>query len=263
MLGTLRNFQAQRMGLAAGSASEMPLARCPVAFRFLVVLNMRQLVSRHSRSARRRPRFFMCLASSLLAAAAALGCANDSPRAPTQPPQPPDQVPDSPPVKSFTVSGVVFEHTATGRRPAAEVAVRVLSDDNYGVTTTTDADGRYVASVRDTRVSIAPEESEAYMSPCPSGTNWLVDANRTIDVDIVSKAVLLTTGVPDSYPRTSIYVAGTIVEATADRPRPVTGALVALGYEPVHSTTLTDALGRYVVCTAPPVRLPTSSCYCV
>jgi hypothetical protein len=213
---------------------------------------MRQLVSHHSRAARGRPRFFACLAGSLLTAAAALGCASDSPRAPTQPPQPPDQVPDSPPAQLFTISGIVFEHTATGRRPAADVAVRVLSDDNYGVTTTTDADGRYVASVQGTRVSISPEESEAYMSPCPSGTNWLVDANRTIDVDIVSKAVLLTTGVPDSYPRTAISVAGTIVEATADGPRPVTGALVALGYEPVHSTTLTDALGRYVVCTAPP-----------
>lgn len=200
-------------------------------------------VASHSRAA-----FFVCLAGSLLTAAAMLGCGNDSPRAPTQPP---DQVPGSPPVPSFTISGVVFEHTANGRRPAADVILRVLSDD-FGVTTTTDADGRYVASVRGTRVSIAPEESEAYMSPCPSGTNRLGDANRTIDVDIVSKAVLSTTGVPDSYPRTSIYVSGTIVEASADGPRPVPGALVSLGLEPARSTTLTDTLGRYVVCTAPP-----------
>jgi hypothetical protein len=71
---------------------------------------------------------------------------------------------------------------------------------------------------------------------------------------MVSKAVLSTTGVPDSYPITSIFVSGTIFETTADGPRAVAGALVALGDEPSlsYSTTLSDTLGRYVLCTAPP-----------
>jgi hypothetical protein len=32
----------------------------------------------------------------------------------------------------------------------------------------------------------------------------------------------------------------------------VAGALVALGFAPFNSTTLSDSLGRYMLCTAPP-----------
>lgn len=197
-------------------------------------------------------RLLSCVAGSLLTTAvAALGCASDSPRATTQPA---GQVPGAPaPVPSFTISGVVFEHTASGRRPAAGVAIRVLSED--AVVTTSDADGRYSASVRGDVVSIAPVEPGAYMSPCPSGTTWLSgNPDRPFEVNIVSKAVLSTTGVPDSYPITSIYVSGTVFETTSDGPRPLPGALVALGDEPTlsYSTTLSDTLGRYVLCTAPP-----------
>lgn len=212
---------------------------------------MNHSVRRHrSLVGRSQPRLLCSVAVVLsMSVVAALGCANDSPRATTEPPPPPVPGPP-PPVPSFTISGIVLEHTAGGRRPAGNVVLRVSSVDLV-VTTTSDADGRYSASVRGDRVSIAPEESDSYMSPCPSGTNWLVD-NRTIDVDVVSKLVLSTTGVPDSYPRTSIYVTGTIIEGSAEGPRPVAGALVGLGFEAAQSTTLSDALGRFVVCTAPP-----------
>jgi hypothetical protein len=129
----------------------------------------------------------------------------------------------------------------------------VLSED--AVLTTSDSAGRYSAAVRGDVVVITPVETAAYLSPCPSGSTWLSgNPNRTFDVHVVSKAVLSTTGVPDSYPITSIFVSGTIFEAMADGPRPVAGASVALGDEPAlsYSTTLSDTLGRYVLCTAPP-----------
>jgi hypothetical protein len=200
------------------------------------------------------PRLFSCVALSLLTTAvAALGCSNDSPRATTQPA---GHVPESPaPVPSFTISGVVLEHTASGRRPAAGVVLTVFSD--IADFTTSDADGRYSASARGGAVSIAAAETGAYMSPCPSGTIWLsINPNRTFDVDIVSKAVLSTTGVPDSYPKTALSLSGTIVEMTSDGPRPVAGALVALGddFPGAYSTTLSDTLGRFVLCTATPGR---------
>jgi hypothetical protein len=109
-----------------------------------------------------------------------------------------------------------FEHTASGRRPTGGVAIRVRS--KVAVVTTTDADGRY--------------------------------SNRPVEVHIVSKAVLWTTGVPDSYPITSILVSGTIFETTSDGPRPAPGALVALGDEPTLSYS-TDAVRR-----ARPFRAP-------
>jgi hypothetical protein len=216
---------------------------------------MRYFTYRRSPGARPLPRLLSCVAGGLLTTAvAALGCVNDSPRGTTQPPatQPPPTQPP-PPDPTFTISGVVFELTASGRRPAAGVPLNVVSED-FAVTTS-DADGRYSASVRGSSVFISAAEPAAYMSPCPSGSVWLsINPNRIIDVDVVSKAVLSTTGVPDSYPTSAIFVTGTIVEATSDGPRPVAGALVSLGFEPNNATTLTDTLGRYIVCTAPPGR---------
>jgi len=150
---------------------------------------------------------------------------------------------------------VVVEDTPSGQRPAAGVYIQVRSDNV--VMTKSGEDGRYSAPVwGDAVYSITPAESEPYLSPCPSGSAWPVsyDPDRAFDVHIISKSVLSTTGVPDSYPRTALYVTGTVVETTPDGSRPVAGAVVTLGKEwyAIYSTTLTDALGRYVICTSPP-----------
>lgn len=165
----------------------------------------------------------------------------------------PDSTPKPPPVPSYTISGVVIEDTPSGQRPAAGIYIVVQSDNS--VVTKSGADGRYSAPVLGDRFVISPAESEAYLSPCPSGNVWplSINPNRTFDAHIMSKSVLSTTGVPDSYPRTALYVTGTVVETTPDGPRPVAGALVTLGKEwyAFYSTTLSDSLGRYVVCTSP------------
>jgi len=191
----------------------------------------------------------------LFAAIAVLGCANDAPQATTQPTP---QVPDSTtpvPVPTFTISGVVYEHTASGRRPAAAVGLSVFSEIADFVVS--DANGRYSASARGGAVSISASQTVAYMSPCPTGTVWLsINPNRTFDADIVSTAVLSTTGLPDSYPRSALYLGGTVAEMTSNGPRPVVGALVALGDDiPAnHSTTLSDSLGHFLLCTGTPGR---------
>ena len=78
----------------------------------------------------------------------------------------------------------------------------VLSEN--AVLTTSDSAGRYSAAVRGDVVMITPVEIAAYLSPCPSGTTWLSgNLNRPLDVHVVSKAVLSTAGLPDSYPITS------------------------------------------------------------
>jgi hypothetical protein len=187
----------------------------------------------------------------LFAAFAALGCANESPQATTQPATP---VPKSP-TPSFTISGVVFAYTASGRRPAAGVGLSVFSDITDF--TVSDADGRYSASARGDALSIAASQTAAYMSPCPTGTIWLsINPNRTFEADIVSTAVLSTTGLPDAYPKTALILSGTVVEMTSDGPRPVTGALVTLGEDVpgASSTTLSDTLGRFLLCTGTPGR---------
>ena len=199
-------------------------------------------------------------------AVAAGSCADDS--TPATPPSvqtpatPPVQTPPpTPPSPTFTISGIVIEYTATDdHHPAAGVLLSVLSEE--AVTATSDASGRFTAEVRGDVMTIVPAATSPYLSPCPGGTD-AVSSNptRTFEVNIVSKDVLSTTGVPDSYPiasRTSSYVSGIIFERTPDGPHPLAGASVSLlpqwGVEsgPGYSTTLSDALGRYAICEAPP-----------
>jgi len=192
------------------------------------------------------------LAAGIWAALSAGGCATESERAITRPPAPPVSEP-APSVPSFSISGTVIERTVAGSRPAAGVALRVLSEDD--VVVMTDAAGRYSAAVGGDLVRIAPLESSEYAAPCPSGSTWVSqNPNRPFDVHIVSKSVLATAGMPNSYPLTSIFVSGAVAEATFGEGRPIPGALVALGDEHTmsYSTTITDSLGRYALCTAPP-----------
>jgi hypothetical protein len=184
----------------------------------------------------------------------ASGCGKDPSSATSSSSFPITTPPTSNPNASYTVSGVVFDHTATGQRPIAGVPMRVHSSANGGIVVdvTTDANGGYSARVGAGAVSIAPMLNSGYFAPCPSGTDVLA-ANATFDVHVVSAAVLSTTGVPSSLPLSAIYVSGTVYEPTAGTP-PVANAFVELGQstDVSYSTTLTNASGKYLVCTTPP-----------
>lgn len=194
-------------------------------------------------------------------AVAAVSCADDStatPVAPVHAPAPPPvpPLPPTPPVPPFAISGIVIEYTASDQHhPAAGVLLSVISEET--VTTTSDASGRFRAEARGNVVTIVPAETAPYLAPCPGGGVPSRDTSRTFTVNIVSKEVLSTTGMPGSIPLW-IYVSGTVSERGPDGLHPLAGASVSLmGWWGIdsglsYSTTLSDALGRYTLCTAPP-----------
>jgi hypothetical protein len=185
----------------------------------------------------------------------ASGCGKDPSSATSSSSYPTTSPPATNPNASYTVSGIVFDHTATGQHPIAGVLMRIHSGANGGsvIDVTTDSSGRYTSRVGNGAVSIAPALSSGYFAPCPSGSDVLAQ-NATFDVHIVSAAVLSTSGVPASLPLSSIYVSGTVYEATTAGTQPVANAFVELGQSTdlTYSTTLTSASGKYLVCTTPP-----------
>lgn len=178
----------------------------------------------------------------------------------TQPPTPNPGTP-SPTVPSpVTVSGTVFELTPLATVPGANVALLVRS--GLGAqpwlffATTSDNAGRYsVSGVPAGGISIAAAPGSGYYTPCPAGWD-VVRVDRSFDVYVVSGALLPTLplgGVPTS--NSSIWVSGNVYESTSTGTRPVAGATVRLTDDDsdprVGSTTLTDAVGRYLLC--PPI----------
>ncbi len=179
----------------------------------------------------------------------------------TAPPSPtaPSPLPSPVPQPPFTVSGVVLEHTMAGSRPLAGVRLRLRTWQPPGsfLDTVSDASGRYEVSGLQARetVTVAPSIEAEYRAPCPAGTSGL-SGNSTVDVHVVSTALLSTAGAPASLPRTSIWVSGVVFERTPEGRRPVAGAAADLAVDDsdafVMSTTLTDGSGRYLLCTVPP-----------
>jgi hypothetical protein len=124
------------------------------------------------------------------------------------------------------------------------------------LTVTSDVNGRYeISGVPSGAVTIAPSIESDSRAPCPSGTDVL-KGNATFDVHVVSTTLLSTAGAPASMPRTAIWISGVVFERTSEGVRPIAGATVDLAGDDsdrwVFSTTLTDAEGRYLLCTAPP-----------
>lgn len=123
-----------------------------------------------------------------------------------------------------------------------------------------DSAGRYeISGVPEShsQITLAPPRASDYRAPCPSGSTLALTGNASIDVHVVSTAVLSTTGVPSSMPRHSFLTfGGTVFERVSGEVLPVAGASVDLAGDDsgqwVFSTTLTDAKGSYLVCTAPP-----------
>jgi hypothetical protein len=161
---------------------------------------------------------------------------------------------------SITVSGVVYDHTTTGPEPRAGVTLAVR-DWRLGRvdSVTSDSKGRYEIPLNSGAVvSIAPSVQSVYRAPCPSGAEVL-EKDAIVDVNIISTAVLATTGAPASWPRPrsySVQAEGAVFERTATGLQPLSGAWVDLAGDDsdryVMSSTLTDRLGRYLLCTAPP-----------
>lgn len=204
-------------------------------------------------------------------AVATQACGGDSPSPSTSPAQVPTTTP-APAGPSYTISGVVYDNTPSGRRPIAGVVLNVISANDvvtHAVTATSDSLGHYDAPAWGDVATIAPVLASTYMAPCPAGTDYVGEnPNRSFDVDVVSSSILSTSGLPDSYQTSGavwLAASGTVTEPSAQGPRPVSGALVELGADSTgaylgsaigpgsigYSATLTDASGNYLVCTSP------------
>jgi len=173
----------------------------------------------------------------------------------------PEALPLTSQVPALSVGGTVFEHTMSGMRPLAGVRVRVyqtlpLQRTYQLVDVTSGADGSFnVARPESTnfvRAQAAP--GSPYFTPCPP-FSWSRDERVELDVHVVAGVVLSTTGMPPSFPTESLVggyralISGRVVERTAAGLEPVPAATVAMGDGDAVADTLTDANGRYLLCS--------------
>lgn len=176
------------------------------------------------------------------------------PSAPSTPPSAPPVQPPAPPPQesgSFIISGIVFDHTSEGPRPAANLPLIVRTGGGLAATTT-DESGRYSVVGFPGPVSIAPAPGSGYYAPCPAGWDY-VDSSSRFEVHVVSATLLSTSGAPSDMPlNSSIWVSGIVFEKTAEGRRPVAGAAVHMDGDGTDlrmgSHTLTNAEGRYLLC---------------
>ena len=186
-----------------------------------------------------------------LGAIAALAAAcSDTARLPTAPNSAsnPPLATVAPPVPA--VSGVVYESTAAGRRPLADVPLDIsLEYQSWPAKVTTDADGRYTWSTNGSGLKVVGQKP-GYSQPC----RVALSATTVVqDVYLVADETLETSGVPASMPIVEPVLRGRVFERTPSGEKGISGASVILdftggwGWAP-SATTVTDSAGRYVLC---------------
>ena len=195
------------------------------------------------RSTRRVPCTLSVCAVSLLA----VTCSET--QRPAAPSSSPPTVTQPAPPAMFDVTGVVYESTATGRRPLADVGIDISVEyQSWPARTTTGADGRYRWPGFAGGKIIA--EKPGYRQPCRVP---VAPTDHDQDVYLVSSEILSTTGVPSSFPIIEPTLRGLVYERTPQGMQPIDGAQVVLdftggmGWAP-SATTTTDAAGRYLLC---------------
>jgi hypothetical protein len=113
---------------------------------------------------------------------------------------------------------------------------------------TTDAAGVYrFTGVPNGFVILLTYNIRGYYQPCAATVSLSADA--AVGIDLVSPdspLLLITSGSPTLF--------GIVFETTSDGRRPVAGAEIYLGgdFDPVIATTVSNAVGRYLLCRLPP-----------
>jgi hypothetical protein len=180
--------------------------------------------------------------------------AYDSPTAPT--PALPAGMATVPEV--VTVTGVVYEVTAAGRRPLADVGIDMShSFEIWPPEVWTDGEGRFVL-----RASASALEQklvaykEGYSQPCRRPVE---QATAEHDIHLVRNDLLTRAGMPAPFPVVGTMVNGTVFEQHAHGRQPVSGAAVTLdtsgglGWAPAAQTR-TGPDGGFVLCNVGATR---------
>jgi len=114
---------------------------------------------------------------------------------------------------------------------------------------TSDSNGRYEISLSQKNLMVEPSPETGYFSPCRAGGTA---DNYQPNLHAVHGSVLSTSGAPDLLHQISLHVYGRILGPAPTR-QPIAGASVELdNFGFVLSNTLSDAQGRYLLCSFPP-----------
>ena len=194
----------------------------------------------------------------LIFLASACGGKSPSPAAPSAPGAAPTPV--GPP---FSVSGTIFEHTVTGRRPLAGFHFTVtgsgVSASPLTVDVTSDADGRYEATGFPSRAHITVSHA-GYRAPCPQYTVLVLNSNSILNLDVVSDATLASTGIPQSLPtHFPLTISGTVSETVQAGGGAVGGVALESFLRPADIRKRARAGEHAVGCRRPLPRLRASS----
>jgi hypothetical protein len=181
---------------------------------------------------------------------AAAAC--DDRRPPTAPTATPGQSP--PAVNSFTLSGVVFEISSSGRRPVAGASVFAdLTTPGLWASVggkITDAEGRYSFSrLSPGRLDLWATR-QGYAQPCFTAID--VSGDAVVDIEIVPLATLALPEPPRLETIASPIWSGLIFERTTEGIRGIEGAAISLEIgEGAGLRTFSNVIGRYFFCGVP------------
>ena len=137
------------------------------------------------------------------------------------------------------------EHGPFGQRFVPNIDIEVGGDSNY-LTPKADAEGRYRFALSSSHVALRARAS-GLLQPCSASA--VTNTDTTLDIHLVSNAVLVASGIPPSMPLADAQVSGRVTE----RGRSIGGAIVNGSFKVgrrSHSefATATDTSGRYVLC---------------
>jgi hypothetical protein len=156
----------------------------------------------------------------------------------------------------FTISGTVYEATATGTRPLAGFPLDIsVESQSHPPQTTTDAQGRYSVTRSGPGPYTVKNAQSGYSQPCVARTATQTDT--VLNVYVVGETVLRETGLPASFPVANPTVSGVVFEQIENVNRAVPNPRITadysggLGWGPA-ATTIGDAGGRYVLCGVEP-----------
>jgi len=175
------------------------------------------------------------------------GC-GDTPMTPS-PPTP------SPPPATFTLSGIVYEHTHAGVRPAAGVSLDVFWLGQRPRRITSDAEGRYEVPNLSAGAVRIHADSVDHVQPCRAAIR--LAGESVLDLHVVAVAALKASGIPPTFSVLQPTLSGGVFERTPDGMRAVPEAHLTLDFSGIGEVgflvepgaqSISDSAGQFFFC---------------